>query len=194
MEINANEPTVEMLRHSTQNREYMQMLVDGAQQSLQQSLGRMLPSADIHGMREWAHHAMQRSPDFVIGDDYLRRWYVVPRNEFCSVYLHHILHSDDDRALHDHPWANTSIVLDGRYIEHTPEGQFLRWAGQTVRREAETLHRLELVPGESALTLFITGPRVREWGFQCGHGWVPWQDFVDPDDPGKQGRGCGEHA
>jgi hypothetical protein len=44
-----------------------------------------------------------------------------------------------------------------------------------------------------ALTLFITGPKVREWGFHCPQGFVHWRDFVHPDDPGGIGPGCGEH-
>jgi hypothetical protein len=41
-------------------------------------------------------------------------------------------------------------------------------------------------------TLFITGPRVRSWGFHCPGGWVPWQRFTAPDDAGAIGPGCGE--
>lgn len=145
-------------------------------------------------MLAWAGSVMERAPDFVIGDDYLRRWWVVPRNDKCSVYLHEILHSDDDRAFHDHPWENTSVVIDGRYIEHTPEGSFVRVAGDVVTRAANALHRLEILPGGRAVTLFLTGPTVREWGFACPQGWVPWREFVDARDTGKIGRGCGEHA
>jgi hypothetical protein len=33
--------------------------------------------------------------------------------------------------------------------------------------------------------------QVRAWGFHCPErGWVPWQDFTDPADPGLTGRGC----
>lgn len=40
-------------------------------------------------------------------------------------------------------------------------------------------------------TLFITGPRVREWGFHCpDRGWVHWKQFTAADDPGAIGRGC----
>lgn len=70
-----------------------------------------LPSATLADMQAWARGIMVREPDFVIGDDYLRRWYVVPRNPFCNVYLHHILHSDDDRALHDQP-TETPVVVN----------------------------------------------------------------------------------
>lgn len=39
---------------------------------------------------------------------------------FGGVKLHHILRSDDDRDLHDHPWSFLSIVLKGGYFEHRP--------------------------------------------------------------------------
>ena len=148
--------------------------------------------ADLDEMAQWATGIMTRRPDFVIGDDYLRRWWVIPRNEGCNVYLHEILHSDDDQALHDHPWPNTSHLLIGGYVEHTPEGRFVRTAGEIIHREATALHRLEVIPGQRAVSLFMTGPKVREWGFECPQGWVPWQQFVASDDKGQVGRGCGE--
>lgn len=151
------------------------------------------PNATPLSMMTWASSIMiSRKPDFVIGDDYLRRWYVVPRNAFANVYLHDIRHSDDDRAMHDHPWRNASYVIWGRYIEHTPEGTFFRQAGDYIEREAMALHRLELLPGENCISLFTTGPKVRDWGFQCPEGWTPWQQFCAPGDSSKVGRGCGE--
>ncbi|WP_311271254.1 hypothetical protein [Sphingobium sp. WCS2017Hpa-17] len=153
-----------------------------------------LPYADMAAMRMWASLIMAREPDFIIGPDYIRRWWVIPRNKSCNVYLHEILHSDDDRAMHDHPWANTSLLLDGSYIEHTPEGAFTRVAGDVIERPAQALHRLEVIPGQRAISLFMTGPTVREWGFACPKGWVHWTDFVDARDAGQIGRGCGEYA
>jgi hypothetical protein len=44
---------------------------------------------------------MKRAPDQVIGGrerPYMLRWYLIPRNRFCNIYLHHFLRSDDDRA------------------------------------------------------------------------------------------------
>lgn len=41
-------------------------------------------------------------------------------------------------------------------------------------------------------TLFITGRKEREWGFWCPQGFIRWQDFVDPKNSGKVGRGCGD--
>ncbi|WP_408585959.1 hypothetical protein [Novosphingobium sp.] len=148
--------------------------------------------ASFSEMQQWAASVMLRTPDFVIGDDYLRRWWIIPRNESCNVYLHQINRSDDDRALHDHPWANTSYILSGGYIEHTPHGSFTRMAGDMIEREAPDLHRLECFPKIPCVSLFLTGPKVREWGFQCPQGWVRWQDFTSPTDSSQTGRGCGE--
>jgi hypothetical protein len=47
--------------------------------------------------------------------------------------------------------------------------------------------RLVPVP---AISLFITGPVVRDWGFHCPKGWVPWQRFTDSRDKGLVGKGC----
>ncbi len=156
---------------------------------------RPLQYADPVAMLAWANGLMQRSPDFVIGEaaaPYMRRWWVIPRNAGCNVYLHEILRSDDDRALHDHPWPNTSLLLAGRYVEHTPEGSFMREAGWIGERGADAAHRLEILPDERAVSLFMTGPKVREWGFHCPKGWVHWQDFTGGAQGELVGRGCGE--
>lgn len=141
----------------------------------------------------------RRAPDFIIGGaerPYLLRWFVIPRNAFLNIYLHQFLRSDDDRALHDHPWGNISILLRGSYIEHTiaQGGIHLRTerrAGQWKIRPLGThAHRLELHDGY-CWTLFLTGPRYREWGFHCPErGWVHWEEFTAPGDKGAVGRGC----
>jgi len=149
--------------------------------------------ADLPALQAWAEAIMQsRAPDFVIGSGYLERWWVVPRNDFSNVYLHRFSGSDEDRALHDHPWASTSVLIAGRYIEHTPAGQAMRGAGDVIQRRASDAHRVEILPGETAVTLFFTGPVERQWGFLCPQGWVHWRDFTDPTDEGLVGRGCGE--
>jgi len=150
----------------------------------------------------------RRSPDFIVGgttNPYLCRWHLIPRNRFFNVYLHHFLRSDEDRALHDHPWASVSIILRGAYLEHLPRKIWrLRKAGNIVIRDAKTAHRIELFNPESwplvsvfcpylldpCWTLFITGPRLRAWGFHCPKGWVPWQDFTAPGAEGEIGKGC----
>lgn len=143
--------------------------------------------------------AATRPADFVIGDrrrPYLERWFVVPRNPVFNVYLHRFLRSDDDRALHDHPWANMSVLLDGEYIEHRIAAggihiRNIRHAGDVcIRLSGRVAHRIELLNGP-CWTLFITGPRYRQWGFHCpDHGWVHWRDFTAPGNVGEIGRGC----
>ena len=150
--------------------------------------------ASIDDMAAWARGQMERAPDFVIGAPaYLRRWWIIPRNERQNVYLHHGLRNDDDRALHDHPWPNTSFLLIGRYREITPSGSFIREAGSVIHRQATDAHRLELVDGEPFVSLFFTGPKVREWGFHCPNGFVHWRDFTAGENGELVGRGCGEH-
>jgi hypothetical protein len=149
--------------------------------------------ATLAELQGWAHDIMDRRPDFVIGQPaYLRRWWIIPRNEMSNVYLHEILRDDDDRALHDHPWPNTSLLIAGGYREHTPDGVFERAAGDVVVREATALHRLELVGGAPAISLFMTGPKVREWGFACPQGWRHWREFTGGENGELVGRGCGE--
>lgn len=149
--------------------------------------------ASTDDLAAWADGVMQRGPDFVIGEPvYLRRWWIVPRNEMQNVYLHHGLRDDDDRALHDHPWPNQSLLIRGSYREITPHGIFVREPGSLITRAATDAHRLELVDGEPFVSLFFTGPKVRDWGFHCPNGWVHWRDFTAGDNGELVGRGCGE--
>lgn len=117
------------------------------------------------------------------------RWHLIPRNRWLNVYLHKFLADDDDRALHDHPWPSVSIMLWGAVVEHMPDCSRLVMAGDIIFRKAEHTHRLAILH-KPTWTLFITGRKVREWGFWCPRGWVPWQKFSDPSDPGKIGKGC----
>lgn len=134
----------------------------------------------------------KRKPDVIIGADYMRRWWLIPRNDYFNIYLHQINHSDDDRALHDHPWWNMSIVLQGGYQEVTNDGVVTRHAGDVCFRSGSRLHRLVIPDNQPAVTVFITGPKYREWGFACPKGWVPWQKFTNPTDRYQVGAGCGE--
>lgn len=141
----------------------------------------------------------RRAPDIVIGgseDPYMRRWWLIPRNRWFNIYLHQFCRSDDDRALHDHPWWNLSVLLRGEYTEHTIDAgginkRIVRHAGDLKFRLASTAHRIELHAG-SCWTLFITGPRIREWGFHCPNGWRHWKIFTAGPRGETIGRGCGD--
>jgi hypothetical protein len=140
--------------------------------------------------------AQSRPPDFIIGgkdNPYMLRWWVITRNRFFNIYLHKFLRSDDDRALHDHPWINMSYLLAGTYIEHSILAGGVQRAvrysvGDVKFRWPRTAHRIEI--DQPAWSLFITGPVVRVWGFHCPKGWRPWTVFVDQRDSGSVGRGC----
>lgn len=151
-------------------------------------------------LRRFVYKRSARDPDFVIGTSdrpYLKRWFILPRNRVFNIYLHQFLRSDDDRALHDHPWWNASILLYGRYIEHTiAAGGINRRveykAGDIKLRSAKYAHRLELIDDHQCWSLFITGPRLREWGFHCPLGWKHWKEFTKPGNSGEIGPGCGD--
>ena len=141
-----------------------------------------------------------RRPYVHLGEYMRRYWLVKPtghgehsderdmtRNQW-GARVHWILKSDDDRALHDHPFDSISIVLKGGYWEHRKDGS-RKWCGPgtIIRRKAEDAHRLELrvdhgwawVEHVPCWSLFITGPWRRDWGFHTGYGWVYWRDYLD---------------
>jgi hypothetical protein len=144
-------------------------------------------------------------PDEIIGeesDPYLLRWWIFKCRWF-NIYLHRFLRDDDDRALHDHPWNSFSILLKGKYCEArhlTDVSTIYADPAATVKchlkskfiyRKATYRHRVILLT-KTAWTIFITGPKIRDWGFWCeGNRFVPWQEFCDERDHGKIGKGCG---
>lgn len=135
--------------------------------------------------------AARRPPDEVIdrgGSPYINRWYLIRCRWLFNLYLHQVLRSDDDAALHDHPWANATVVLRGGYIEETIRAGGIhrrveRRAGSVKARLPWTAHRLELCGGP-CWSLFATGPKTRAWGFHCRDGWVHWREYKSrPDRP-----------
>lgn len=170
----------------------------------------------------------KREPDVIIGEldnPYLFRWFIIPKNRFFNIYLHRFMRSDDDRALHDHPWWSIGMLLSGRYLEHVPDYSLeytmiessqsgpwkmltnrwihrratvtrLRRPFRPIIRRAGCIHRVELmktITGKErpVWTLFITGPKIREWGFWCPKGFKHWREFVKLRPGGNQvGAGC----
>lgn len=118
--------------------------------------GRTLPpwltAKLLRAHRRWteSHHMDLRIPPNEAIPVYMQRWWRIPRNWATNVYFHIVRRSDDDRALHDHPWLSLSLVLDGGYHEHEikeggihtrtwygPGAMRFRWHGRKA-------HRLEL--------------------------------------------------
>ena len=140
-----------------------------------------------------------REPDLIIAPDglpYLYRWHVIHRQEKANVYFHVQVASDPERPLHDHPWDNTSVILSGGYDEMwdpqpwtAPRGiqceGYLRRlrVGDVVHRNAGEAHRLILPEHINyTMTLFTTGPRIREWGFWFDDGWRSYKDVTEDKD------------
>lgn len=148
-------------------------------------------------MQWFERYAMRRAADVLIGGSaapYMKRWFIIPRNRWFNIYLHHFLRSDDDRALHDHPSFNLSILLKGSYTEWTIAAggvhhAVIRSAGQFKFRTASSAHRIELHDGP-CWTLWIKGPTYRTWGFHCPQGWRRWQDFTGDYGSKDKGKGC----
>lgn len=70
---------------------------------------------------------------------YLTRWYLF-RSVRLSFFLHWFHRSDEDRALHDHPWSFITVIL---------------WPLMVCFRPAHWRHRVELVEGKPAWTFII---------------------------------------
>jgi len=156
---------------------------------------------------EWFKRLVSGHPHIRIHPgEYIDRWHLIPRNNRFNVYLHKYYGGDVGRAPHDHPWWNKTIVLRGGFIEHTFEhmdsGEFhehtsYKWSFNVISRKATDIHRIVLSPlmKGRTWTLFITGPKIRQWGFWEDNGatFVPWEDYEKKygydDYDGKQAQG-----
>lgn len=100
------------------------------------------------------------------GRPYLERYYLVPAKDGGpGVFIHHMITSDPDPELHDHPWLESvSVVLAGSYTELRRDGRvrLLRQGDSNVIR-GDDFHRVLIE--DDCWTLFMHGPRVKSWGF-----------------------------
>lgn len=130
----------------------------------------------------WALWDVFRVPDYDTEGDYLTRIRIVQTPVF-GIYLHRFDGPDPRPTLHDHPWAFTSIVLRGGYVErrldpHTmkvEENAVVRFYNRKHPHNAHAIIRLLRVP---TWTLFLVGRRQRTWGY-----WEPLSDL----EPGTAG-------
>lgn len=103
-----------------------------------------------------------------------------------SVFVHYFYRSDDDHALHNHPWKwALSLVLAGGYSEERRVGN------SVVRRlvkpgsfnliTSDTFHRVDLLDADRGCwSVFIAGPKFKGWGFwdrDTGE-FIPWREFI----------------
>lgn len=131
-------------------------------------------------------------------DPYLHRWYVL-RTKRVGLFIHKFVRSDEDRALHDHPWSFLVIPLWGGYIEHSDREpnaderlSYLRHGTSLERvpvrrrvrpiisaryRDVTYRHRVELIESRPSWSLFFRFTKVREWGFWPKEGFVLWNKW-----------------
>ncbi len=134
------------------------------------------PPADWVRWALYAHHL----------GNYMHRW--ILRSPWGTLRLHHILRSDEDRHLHDHPFDFTSFLFSGGYTEVAPADEptaghpvliqdSKHWPRfSIIRKKAEHAHRLILT--EPVWTFVVSGPKRRSWGFHTEQGWVNHREYL----------------
>ena len=127
--------------------------------------------------------------DRVNNQPYLERYYLFlkDRERFpFNVFLHKFIKGDPD-DVHDHPWPYATLILKGGYYEWTPMfdgdkkiGEIITWRGPGHFRicKANSYHRIELDPSITAWTLFMPGPKKRDWGFLVNNKWVQHEQYL----------------
>ena len=123
-------------------------------------------------------------------EPYLERYYIFLKDRTWfpfNIFLHKFLKSDPD-DVHDHPWPYASLILKGGYWEWIPNfdtvgrkiGEVQTWRGPGSFRvcEATSYHRIELDPDITAWTLFMPGPKKRDWGFLVNNKWIQHEHYL----------------
>jgi len=123
-------------------------------------------------------------------EPYLERYYLFlkDRDRFpFNVFLHKFLKGDPD-DVHDHPWPYATLILKGGYYEWLPQfnsknekiGEICVWRGPGSFRvcRANSYHRIELDPSVTAWTLFMPGPKKRDWGFLVNNKWIQHEQYL----------------
>lgn len=111
------------------------------------------------------------------------------RSRTPAVFLHRTFRADPGRDVHNHPWpwAGT-FVLWGGYVqlikERLPTGYY---SERFVRVDRWTWHRDGFYPNQyhrivsvkpNTWTLFVTGPRLRDWGFLVRGAHIRWRPYL----------------
>lgn len=109
---------------------------------------------------------------------HFRRWRIMETPWF-GIYIHGIYKADKDLHLHDHPWNYMSVVLKGAYLEASKVDGEIRMARpvQWKWNNATRFHKIALLVTPSVYTLFITGKKYREWGYDVDGVWVDNQTY-----------------
>lgn len=118
---------------------------------------------------------------------YLVRYYYMNLRPFARIVIHKFLRSDID-GLHDHPWSFQTFILSGGYWEISQDGKSWRPSGYHGFSSSNHFHKIELdeeKAGEDTWTLFLMGPKEKEWGFlDDNDNWVYWETYLNNKNKG----------
>jgi len=129
---------------------------------------------------------------------YLERWYILggPSEEGewkdapLQVCIHRFARSDEDGALHNHPWEQSmSFILAGGYSEERRVTDRNTGAVQVKRYfyppfhfnliASDDFHRVDLFE-EDCWTIFVSSKKTQSWGFwdRVTGVFTPWREFI----------------
>ena len=93
---------------------------------------------------------------------WMNRYYVLlryrPKWFPFNILIHEMLADDHGDGVHNHTFPYITIILRGGYWETLTTGKYWRPPGYIGFRSADHLHRVDLKPNTSTMTLFIPGP------------------------------------
>lgn len=109
---------------------------------------------------------------------HFRRWRILETRWF-NIYLHKFYKSDKDPFRHDHPWGFMNFILWGGYLEESLAGTNWRVAPHISIHSAEYSHRIAALDllDKCAISLVVTTPRYREWGYHTDKGWMTNKEY-----------------
>lgn len=145
------------------------------------------------GSSSWAIYT-HRIYEHTTNETYMRRY--ILKHPWGSIRLHHILRSDDLRALHDHPFNFWTLLLYGGYTEYLPAK--MNTTSTALIRVDRRMGSFRYVPATQAHRLVLTypcwtlvfgGTSYRKWGFYLNGyrkaDWVNWREYSETYGPEK---------
>lgn len=125
------------------------------------------------------------------GEEFTR--YTLLKTRWFNVYLHRLRCPNNVDFCHDHPWRFWAFLLIGGYKEEL-NGAPARWRypGSVLYRPETCKHNV-WTGDRTNWSIIVTGPKMREWGFQeCGRPetyrtfevsykpeWTKWESTKD---------------
>ncbi len=107
---------------------------------------------------------------------HFRRWTVFSCYYF-SIYIHQIFKADEDLHLHNHPWNYCSIILYGSYIERNQFYDTIMKPLSVSIQKAQRFHKIKEMLSKQCISLFITGKKYNEWGYDTENGFIDHKTY-----------------